>query len=98
MCIIDDDPLPYLKLPYATYQALEYDKTHDIYLFANIRFAAPPLGKYRWAAPQPPLKETVVQNGSFGRICPQYPGELAGLPLVIPTESSLMIEIQCSTG
>ena len=42
--------LPILKLPYATYEANSYDAQNDIYVFANIRVAAPPNGTLRWRA------------------------------------------------
>ena len=44
-----------------------------IYVFKNIRFAAPPVGDLRWAKPAPPAKETAVQDGSYGPICIQAP-------------------------
>lgn len=68
---IDPDTLPLLTLPYATYQAQSYDSSNDIYVFANIRFAAPPLGDLRWAPPAEPLTESGIQNGSIGGTCYQ---------------------------
>lgn len=40
-----------------------------MYTFKNIRFAAPPTGKLRFAAPAPPLPVHTVQNGSYGFSC-----------------------------
>ena len=57
-----------------------------IYLFKNIRFAAPPVGDLRWAKPAPPAKETTVQDGSYGPICVQAP--LKGPQLTGPGASS----------
>ncbi|KAL8784797.1 MAG: hypothetical protein Q9195_008896 [Heterodermia aff. obscurata] len=57
-----------------------------IYLFKNIRFAAPPVGNLRWAKPAQPAKETTVQDGSYGPICVQAP--LKGLQLTGPGASS----------
>ena len=54
-----------------------------IYVFKNIRFAAPPLGARRFAQPQPPLDETAagVQTGAVGNMCvqivPQYTYDLS---------------------
>lgn len=53
-----------------------------MYVFKNIRFAAPPLGKLRWAKPAAPEKMTEIQDGSDGRSCIQSavvarPGALA---------------------
>lgn len=43
------------------------------YNFSNIRYAAPPTGELRFAAPQEPIRNRSagVQDGSYGRICPQ---------------------------
>ena len=42
------------------------------YNFSNIRYAQPPVGKLRFAAPVAPMdRNTVVQDGSIGVICPQ---------------------------
>ncbi|KAL2036774.1 hypothetical protein N7G274_010498 [Stereocaulon virgatum] len=65
--------LPTLTLPYATYQATNYNPNGGIYTFKNVRFAAPPIGKIRWARPAPPLTETNTQDGSYGLICIQAP-------------------------
>ncbi|CAK7222974.1 hypothetical protein SCUCBS95973_005017 [Sporothrix curviconia] len=64
-------PLPILKLPYASYQASGYNSIEDIYTFSNIRYAAPPVGNLRWAKPAPPLKNTTLQDGSYGHACVQ---------------------------
>lgn len=43
-----------------------------IYKFSNIRFAQPPIGELRFAAPVPPTgTSNQVENGSVTRICPQ---------------------------
>lgn len=48
------------------------DSTGGFFNFSNIRYAAPPLGEYRFTAPQPPaVNRTMVQTGTQGRICPQ---------------------------
>lgn len=56
---------------YATYEASSYDSDNSIYIFKNIRFAAAPTGDLRWQAPQPPLTQPGVQNGSVGGTCCQ---------------------------
>ena len=46
--------------------------TTQIYLFKNIRFAAPPLGSLRFAAPAPPEPDSsTIHDGSYGPICRQ---------------------------
>jgi carboxylesterase type B len=43
-----------------------------LYNFTNIRYAQPPLGEFRFNAPQPPTgRNPVVQDGSVDAICPQ---------------------------
>lgn len=63
--------LPLLKLPYATYQASKYDANTDIYTFKNIRFAEPPVGDLRFAAPVSPKPIEGIQTGAKGASCPQ---------------------------
>ena len=65
--------LPILTLPYASYRATKYDYHTDVYVFENIRFAAPPVGKLRWQKPVPPEKEPGIQNGTYGPRCVQSP-------------------------
>lgn len=57
--------LPIIDLDYSQIQAYEIvnSTSGDYYVFKNIRFAAPPVDSLRWAAPQDPLVETVVNNG-----------------------------------
>ena len=56
-------------LPNATYRAYEYHEKDDIYRFANIRFAAPPVGPLRWQKPQPPPAMAMEQDGSEYASC-----------------------------
>jgi carboxylesterase type B len=80
--------LPIVDLGYARQQASSYnvgqlilpdeqipDKlqaTGGYYSFSNIRYAAPPVGDLRFAAPQAPaVDRSQVQTGSVNRICPQ---------------------------
>ena|SRR5271170_7995678 len=67
--VLDGSALPFLTLPYATYEAHSYDSKRDIYIFANIRFAAPPIGDLRWAPPAEPVEEPGIQDGSVGGSC-----------------------------
>ncbi|EAT91291.1 carboxylic ester hydrolase [Parastagonospora nodorum] len=46
---------PTVDLGYGVYSG-SYDATNNINAFKGVRYAAPPLGKLRWAAPQVPAK------------------------------------------
>ncbi|KAL4881111.1 carboxylesterase family protein [Aspergillus karnatakaensis] len=61
--------LPLLKLPYGTWRAHQYDQETEVYVFRNIRYAAPPVGDLRWAKPVPPEYIKGIQNGSYGLNC-----------------------------
>ncbi|KAH8800638.1 Alpha/Beta hydrolase protein [Xylogone sp. PMI_703] len=68
--------LPIVDLGYAIHQASLVNASNRYYNFSNIRYAAPPLGDLRFAAPLPPLynRSAGIQDGSYGNICPQqYP-------------------------
>ncbi|WVQ73866.1 hypothetical protein IAR50_003447 [Cryptococcus sp. DSM 104548] len=62
---------PQVALNYSTVQAYETGTTSagNYYVFKNIRYAAPPVGDLRWAAPQDPVQETAVNNGTTGNTC-----------------------------
>lgn len=64
---------PLLSLPYGKYQATTYEADLDVYTFKNIRFAAPPVGGLRFAAPADPpaSSSTTVEDGTQGSICLQ---------------------------
>lgn len=73
MCAASSNPtVPVVGLPYALYSpksAISPD-SRTYYNFSNIRYAAPPT---RFQLPQdPPDNRSVgVQDGSYGKICPQ---------------------------
>lgn len=58
-------------------------ESYDAYVFSNIRYARPPTGDLRFAAPQAPLpdRSKVHDDGSDGAICH---GALAGLAVLPP--------------
>ncbi|KAL3425899.1 acetylcholinesterase [Phlyctema vagabunda] len=66
---------PVVDLGYALYQArvIESNSSNAYLNFSNIRYAAPPLEERRFTAPAEPLKNRSagVQDGSYGKICPQ---------------------------
>ncbi|KZN84710.1 Secreted lipase [Penicillium chrysogenum] len=64
--------LPKVDLGYEIHQALSYNETGQLYQFTNIRYAQPPLGDLRFAAPVAPTgRNPVVQTGNVSYICPQ---------------------------
>ncbi|KIX97854.1 uncharacterized protein Z520_06632 [Fonsecaea multimorphosa CBS 102226] len=64
--------LPQVDLGYEIHRAIGFNQTGQTYNFSNIRYAQPPIGDLRFAAPVPPTgRNNVVQNGSVDRICPQ---------------------------
>ncbi|MCJ1311410.1 hypothetical protein MMC25_005081 [Agyrium rufum] len=67
--------LPIVDLGYQRHQAASFNSTGGFYNFSNIRYAQPPVGDLRFAAPVPPKgKSSAIDNGSVGRICPQSAG------------------------
>ena len=64
--------LPIVDLGYQMQQATLYNSTGRFYNFSNIRYAAPPTGQLRFAAPQAPAVDRAqVHTGMTGRMCPQ---------------------------
>lgn len=65
--------LPIVNLGYTRHQAIALNQSTQIYNFSNIRYAQPPVGNLRFAAPVAPTgKNSTVENGAtLGRICPQ---------------------------
>ncbi|KAK9452906.1 Alpha/Beta hydrolase protein [Dipodascopsis uninucleata] len=63
--------LPIIDLGYAKYRATEYEKERDLYVFKQVRYAAPPIGNRRFKMPELPLVEEGVQTGHPRSICYQ---------------------------
>ncbi|OAP56007.1 hypothetical protein AYL99_10159 [Fonsecaea erecta] len=64
--------LPQVDLGYQIHRAISFNQTGQTYNFSNIRYAQPPVGDLRFAAPVPPTgRNSVVQNGSVDTVCPQ---------------------------
>lgn len=63
-----------VDLGYSKYMGT-FNQTTHIRSWKGIRFAAPPTGKLRWQAPQPPTlnRTTVVDAVQYGSQCPQIP-------------------------
>ncbi|PGH11199.1 hypothetical protein AJ79_05041 [Helicocarpus griseus UAMH5409] len=64
--------LPKVDLGYEIHQAMTFDPATETYKFSNIRFAQPPIGDLRFAAPVPPEGiSDQVNRGEVGAVCPQ---------------------------
>ncbi|KAF2854997.1 alpha/beta-hydrolase [Plenodomus tracheiphilus IPT5] len=62
---------PTVDLGYAVYQG-SYDANNSINVFKGIRYAAPPVGKLRFAAPQTPAKNRTTSAAlTDPPVCPQ---------------------------
>ncbi|BFZ61486.1 hypothetical protein YB2330_002552 [Saitoella coloradoensis] len=90
--------MPTAVLPYATYAAAAYNAQTDVYIFKNIRFAAPPTGPLRFQPPQSPVDETSlgVQDGSVGNIC--YQADPMWIQLELIALASAAAAAASSTG
>ncbi|KAI9792920.1 MAG: hypothetical protein M1816_001242 [Peltula sp. TS41687] len=63
--------LPTVELGYTALEATHFNSTGQYYNFSNIRYAQPPIGDLRFAAPVPPKGNYALGRGETGRICPQ---------------------------
>ncbi|KAI1347773.1 Alpha/Beta hydrolase protein [Xylaria sp. FL0043] len=63
---------PLVNLGYATYEGY-YNGTYDLNIWKSIRYAAPPTGRRRWQAPEPPLHEgsAIIPAVEQPPLCPQ---------------------------
>lgn len=75
VCTNSDTAAPVVDLDYALYapQITTSPDERTYYNFSNIRYAAPPVGPLRFQLPQDPVdnRSAGVQDGTYGRICPQ---------------------------
>jgi cholinesterase len=64
--------------------------TGNYYNFSNIRYAEPPVGQLRFAAPVPPRgRNETVDDGSVARICPQAYPRIAAINQIFNSRYSL---------
>ncbi|KAK6953882.1 hypothetical protein Daesc_003844 [Daldinia eschscholtzii] len=63
---------PTVDLGYATYQG-SYNESYDLNIWKSVRYAAPPVGKLRWQAPQPPVWNNTKVTPAVDQppLCPQ---------------------------
>ncbi|KIX94759.1 uncharacterized protein Z520_09449 [Fonsecaea multimorphosa CBS 102226] len=85
--MVSAQSLPQVDLGYQIQQASSFNATGQVYNFSNIRYAQPPLGKLRFAAPVPPTgRNTTVSDGSVGAICPQADPDWLAIAEVYTTD------------
>ncbi|KAI5357599.1 putative carboxylesterase, type B, carboxylesterase type B, carboxylesterase type B, active [Septoria linicola] len=64
--------LPTVDLDYVLQKPTFLNTQYDVYVFSDIRYAAPPVGNNRFRAPQAPVKDrSTVQSGGEQRACAQ---------------------------
>ncbi|KAJ5372869.1 CAZyme family CE10 [Penicillium concentricum] len=96
-------PTPVVDLGYATYQGY-HDNTYDLNVFKGIRYAAPPVGKLRWQAPQaPPVNRKSIQPATKQPpFCPQSGGaklpEVYGFNSALGNEDCLFLNVYAPPG
>ncbi|CAK4029274.1 Hypothetical predicted protein [Lecanosticta acicola] len=74
-------PLPVVDLGYNLQQATSYNLQYDLYLFYDVRYAAPPTGPNRFRAPQDPVtNRSSVQTGGSQWACPQAVPKWQSIP------------------
>ncbi|ETN20723.1 hypothetical protein PPTG_21355 [Phytophthora nicotianae INRA-310] len=61
----ESSALPTINLDYTTVQAIDGNTTVGYYKFQNIRYAKPPTGDLRFAAPEWPDVETEINTGNL---------------------------------
>ncbi|KAL6705218.1 hypothetical protein ACN47E_007178 [Coniothyrium glycines] len=89
---------PVVDLGYAVYEG-SYDANNSINVFKGVRYAAPPLGKLRFAAPQAPAtNKTKVAALTDPPVCPQTGASSEtpaayGFTSAISTEDCLFLNV-----
>ena len=89
---VDLSPLT-VDLDYALYTGVHNPST-SLNIWKGIRYAAPPLGSFRWQNPQPPaVNRTAILASSPGPICPQAMPAIPGMPFVPGNEDCLFLNV-----
>lgn len=84
-----------VSLGYATYRGTSY--SNGVSAWLGIRYAAPPLGSLRFAAPEDPVVTAGVQDAfEHGPICLPTPG--AGTNFTAESEDCLFLDVYAPTG
>lgn len=83
-----------VDLGYEIYEGYHNDSA-NIDIWKGIRFAAPPLGAYRWQAPEPPAqnRSNVIDANEYGPVCPQSPNGGGSLPSDYGDEDCLVLNV-----
>ncbi|KAJ5773640.1 hypothetical protein N7457_008536 [Penicillium paradoxum] len=96
-------PSPVVDLGYASYEGY-HDNIYNLNIFKGIRYAAPPLGKLRWQAPQaPPVNRTSIQSATEQPpVCPQSGAakvpEIYGFNSALGDEDCLFLNLYAPPG
>ena len=78
---------------YATYVGT-HNATSNLNIWRGIRYAAAPVGKLRWQAPQKPAAVTAaVRADTFGAYCPQSMPAFPGASLTLGNEDCLFLNV-----
>ena len=88
-----------VDLGYEIYQGY-HNSTSNLDIWKGIRFAAPPLGEYRWQAPYPPAqnRSNVIDASDYGPICPQTSNGGGSLPASYGDEDCLFLNVWAPEG
>ncbi|KAK5168275.1 uncharacterized protein LTR77_006844 [Saxophila tyrrhenica] len=83
-----------VDLGYEVYEGY-HNSTSDLNSWKGVRYAAPPLGEYRWQAPQPPSqnRSSVISGSEYGPICPQSPNGGSAAPATYGDEDCLFLNV-----
>lgn len=83
-----------VDLGYEIYQGYN-NATSKLDIWKGIRFAAPPIGEYRWQAPYPPAqnRSNVIDASDYGPICPQTPNGGGSTPPSYGSEDCLFLNV-----
>ncbi|MCJ1410086.1 hypothetical protein MMC19_004171 [Ptychographa xylographoides] len=102
--------LPIVNLGYERHQAISFNSTGGYYNFSNIRYAEPPVGALRFAAPVAVSgQSSAIDNGSVGRVCAQadpawlviaeefIPAYLTGQPFNLSAAEAALLSMNASS-
>lgn len=83
-----------VDLGYEVYQGYHND-TSNLDIWKGVRFAAPPLGEYRWQEPHPPAqnRSNVIDASDYAPTCPQTGSGGGAPPQAYGSEDCLFLNV-----